>query len=159
MEIMNRKAVIEQLTEILMQFDKDCNQHQTDVYLYIKEDQTAKLDTFINVGGNSWINDEHYTIYSDKEHYDDGVFGWIQDKREFAEILEIPQEQLDSEVRKFYKANDNDGISYSEYEQYLKHNDSYMEKLKSAYDDTIEEQRPDYAKTAEDIIEKFEENF
>ena len=32
-ELKNREEFIEQFTEMLMNFTKDCNQYQTDVYL------------------------------------------------------------------------------------------------------------------------------
>ena len=63
--IKNREEIVDKLVDMLVQFDKDCNSYQTDVYLYYdKENQSAELDTFVNVGGNSWLNDDHYTIYS-----------------------------------------------------------------------------------------------
>ena len=53
--IKNREEIVDKLVDMLVQFDKDCNSYQTDVYLYYdKENQTAELDTFVNVGGNSY---------------------------------------------------------------------------------------------------------
>ena len=67
----NREAIVAKLAEMLKKFDLELNRYNTDVYLYYdKEKQTAELDTFINVGGNSWLNDDHYTIYTDREHYE-----------------------------------------------------------------------------------------
>lgn len=160
MNIKNREAIIEELTEILMQFDKDCNWYQTDVYLYYdEENQTAKLDTFVNVGGNSWLDDDHYTIYTDREHYDDGIFSWIQDENEFADVLEIPIEQLEKEVREYnyYNTDIDEKLEYCDYREYIKSNDNYMEKLTEAYNDSLEDYRSDYVEQAEDIIQKFEE--
>ena len=51
--IKNRAEVIEQLTDMLMQYDKDLRDYQVDIYLYYdKDSQTAELDTFTSVGGN-----------------------------------------------------------------------------------------------------------
>ena len=56
----NREAIVEELAEMLKKFDMQLNAYQTDVYLYYDEEkQTAELDTFINVGGRSWLNDDH----------------------------------------------------------------------------------------------------
>ena len=50
MKITNREEIVEQLTEMLIQFDKDARMYQTDVYLYYdSENQTAELDTFVMV--------------------------------------------------------------------------------------------------------------
>ena len=74
-EIKNYDEIRENLADMLVQFDKDANtDYQTDVYLYYDEkEKTARLDTFVNVGGNSWLNDDHKTIYTDKEHYNSGL--------------------------------------------------------------------------------------
>ena len=72
-EIRNREEVVDELTELIMQFERDHNPFQTDVYMYIGEDGNATLNTFINVGGNSWLDDDHITIYRDKPHYDDPI--------------------------------------------------------------------------------------
>ena len=69
--IINHDQIIEQLSELLRQFDVKLNRYQTDVYMYVRENGFAELDTFVNVGGNSWLDDDHITIYSDCEHYDD----------------------------------------------------------------------------------------
>lgn len=158
MIIRNREAIIEQLAEMLIQFDKDCNTYQTDVYLYYdEENQTAKLDTFVNVGGNSWLNDDHYTIYLDREHYDDGIFSWIQSKEEFAEILDISEERLKQEIYSYFDIGEDEELKYCDYREYIQNNDEYMEKLQEAYNDSIEDYRPDYVEKATDIMERFDE--
>lgn len=162
MLIKNRESLIDQLVEMLMQFDKDRNSYQTDIYLYYnEEDQTAELDTFTNIGGNSWLDDDHYTIYTDKEHYDDGVFSWIQNESEFADILGIPAEQLEEEVRKYnyYDKEDDEELEYYDYREFLKSNDDYMEKLTEAYNDALEDYRPDYVEKAIYILDQFEEDY
>ena len=38
--------------------------YQVDVYVYINDEGTdVDFDTFTNVGGNSWLDDDHLTIY------------------------------------------------------------------------------------------------
>ncbi len=71
MEIKNRNQIIEELAGIMLQADLDHNNYQTDIYLYLSEDGTATLDEYINVGGNSWLNDDHYLLWIDKPHYED----------------------------------------------------------------------------------------
>ena len=44
--------------------------HQVDIYAYINDEETeVTLSEFTNVGGNSWLNDDHFTIYSFKPAY------------------------------------------------------------------------------------------
>jgi hypothetical protein len=159
--IKNREEIIEQLTDLLVQFGKDCNSYQTDVYLYYnEEEQTATLDTFLNVGGNSWLDDEHYNIYSDKEHFD-SMWDWYCNVEELAEYIGIPIEQLCKEVIEYLELDEDEAadyeIDYREAEQYIGTKDEYMDKLKSAYDDYIDESRADYMEQAENIMERFDE--
>lgn len=168
MNIKNREEIIEQLTEMLMQFDKDCNAaYQTDVYLYYdKENQTAKLDTFVNVGGNSWLDDDHYTIYTDREHYDDGVFSYYQQSGEIAEVLEssgiaevleMSEEEFEAKIRQYYNMDEDENPDWYEICKFVKSNDEYMEKLTENYNDIIDGMRSEYAGNAERIIREFEE--
>lgn len=160
MLIKNREKIIEQLTEMLMQFDKDGNKYQTDVYLYYdEENQTAKLDTFVNVGGNSWLNDDHYTIYTDKEHYDDGVFSYYQNSCEIAEALEITKTELEYDIRQFHKLDADEEPDWYDTCKFIESNDEYMAILTQNYYDCIEEMRPEYVHRAEIIMEDFERDY
>lgn len=158
MNIKNREQIIEQLTEMLMQFDKDMNEYQTDVYLYYnKENQTAELDTFINVGGNSWLDDDHYTIYSDKEHYET-VWDWFNDSTEIADVLEYPTyTEFNYDVRQAFEIEEDDGIAWEDCIAYVKSNDDYMEKIYAAYNEYIDDMRSEYTERAEVIIKQFED--
>lgn len=160
MTIKNREEIVEQLTDMLIHFDKDCNNYQTDVYLYYdEENQTAQLDTFVNVGGNSWLDDDHYTIYSDREHFSD-MWDWFSNAEEIANYLEIPVEQFRKEVIAFLEISDDEAedfeLDHYEARRYAKTKDEYMEKLFAIYCESIDELRPDYVIQAEEIIERFE---
>lgn len=162
MTIINREEIVEQLTEMLMQFDKDARMYQTDVYLYYdSENQAAKLDTFVNVGGNSWLNDNHYTIYTDKEHYDGDMWSWYQSVEELAENAEIPLDELREKVIERLELDDDEAedfeLGYYEAREFFKANDEYMEKLQAAYEECIDDMRSDYADKAEEILSRFEE--
>lgn len=160
--IKNRAEIVEQLAALLMDFDKQNNSYQTDVYLYLNaENQTAELDTFVNVGGNSWLNDDHITIYTDKEHYND-VFDWYNSEAELAEFAEISLEQLKNEVVQYLELDEEEAVdyelTYSDAESYLKTVDSYMEKLFKAYNEAIDDLYPEYLSRAEEIMRNFEED-
>ena len=101
MIIKNREQIIDELVEMLIQFDLDCNQYDTDVYLYLDDEGNAELDTFVNPGGNGWLDDDHYTIYTDKQRYEDVISNYDMygcaflkdklDKHYYCYMIEINQ--------------------------------------------------------------------
>lgn len=157
MILKNRGTLVNELAEMLMQFDKDCNQYQTDVYFYYdNRTQTGSLDTFVNVGGNSWLDDDHITIYTDKEHYDDGAYSWIQNEYEMADILGIDIEQLIQEAKKACGYEDDEEIPYNEIERYVKSVEEYNDALWEAYYESIEDYASEYDTRAEEMISSLE---
>lgn len=160
MIIKNRETVVEQLTEMLVQFAKDMNAYDTDVYAYYnKETQEVELDTFVNPGGNSWLNDDHYTIYTDDQHHEDVFDSYDSegdllaaatndDKEEAKKVEKAIAEELEIEV---------DEVDYSDIRDYIKNNEKYYDNLTNAYNDMVEEMRAEYAQQAEEIISRFEE--
>lgn len=153
--ILNRNEIVDELTELLMQFDKDLHNYQTDVYMYIDEGtHTATLDTFVNVGGNSWLTDDHTTIYIDKEHYD-GISAYFTEWSEYADALGMDYNDLAEEARVYHEYDDIDDIDYCDIEKYVFSRDDYAEKVMQAYYDAIDDSRSDYAESAETIISKF----
>ena len=158
MIIKNREQLVNELAEIFLQFDKDCNSYQTDVYFYYdNRDQTGRLDTFVNVGGNSWLDDDHMTVYTDKEHYDDGAYSWYQSEDEIADVLEISVEQLLTETRQYHDMDDDEEPDYWEIEKYVQSVDSYNEKLWDRYYDFLKsELASEYEQRAEEIISEVE---
>ena len=157
MMIKNREELVNELKEILIQFDKDCNSYQTDVYFYYdNKNQTGNLDTFVNVGGNSWLNDDHMTIHTDKEHYDDGAYSWIQNEYEMADILDIDIEQLIHEAKEYSGYEEDEEIPYNEIERYAKSVDSYNDALWEAYYESLEDYASEYEERAEGMISSLE---
>lgn len=167
--ITNMEAVAEQLAQMLMEFDKECNSYQTDVYLYVKEDGTAYLEEFVNVGGNSWLDDDHYTIYTDKEHFEEPL-DWFGCPGEFADFLGIQWEAFYNNVKSWLYywdqsidaedlGDDDYEIDLSECQEYAKSNPEILEKLTEAYNDYIEGMYSSvYIKMAWELIEKARED-
>lgn len=152
MNINNRKEVIEKLAEMLKKFDIDKNHYQTDVYMYVDEEGNANLDTFVNVGGNSWLDDKHYTIYSDKEHYE-GISDAFQTIQEFADALEISADELVGKTAE-YRGIELNNVNYDEVQIYVDemHIDKITEVYNEYYLDNI-----DYISVAEEIFSTWEE--
>lgn len=57
-----------QLIEILEDLERERAPYQTDIYLYFAEDGEPYLTTFINVGGNSWLDDDHIKLWAVRPH-------------------------------------------------------------------------------------------
>lgn len=160
-ELKNRVELVEQLTEMLMDFAKDCNEYQTDVYLYYDEEtQMAKLDTFINVGGNSWLDDDHYTIFLDTEHHESWSDYYCNDG-DFAWGLDMSNEEFEKEVIEYLNLDDDEKenyqIQYIDAYNYVISRDDYIDKLIEVYKESIDENRTDYEEQAERIISEWEE--
>ena len=60
-KLKNHDEVYEALVNQIKEFQCELNGYQTDVYLYIEEGR-GTIDTFLNIGGNGWLADEHFTV-------------------------------------------------------------------------------------------------
>lgn len=165
MTIKNKDALIEAMADLLMQYDKDLNNYQTDVYLYLDGEGNGTLEEFQNVGGNSWKNDDHITIYSDQEHYGT-MYNWYTESCDLAWGLGMEWEELRQEVREWLleegaiEPEDMDEYEpdYDETLEYIKENESYIDKLQEKFDAEIDANRSDYISEAIEIIEDAEED-
>ena len=141
MKIKNYKAVVAKLTAMIVQLYKDCLPHPTDIYLYYDEEtQTAELDTFLNVGGNSWLNDDHYTIYTDEGSHDsDEMWEFYQDNiQTIADAIGISEKQLASEIRQYLDEDEDYSPTIADVMDYAESNDDYMDKLTVSYHEYLD---------------------
>lgn len=166
-EIRNRYQIVEELADMLKQFDKDLNRYQTDVYLYYDPaKKTAELDTFTNVGGNSWLNDDHYTIYSDPQHQngDDPYYDGY-DERQLANMLDMTEDDLRQVVADSLGYTGIDGdygpedVDFREILDFIDHNDDYRQVFIDAYEDSLDDYNAEYRDNAERIISEFEDEY
>ena len=155
MIIKNLDSIIEQLTEMLMDFDRELNGYDTDVYLYYDEEtETARLDTFVNVGGNSWLDDDHYAIYTDKQHYDTFLDFW-NSIAEFAESLGMTERELVENVAKYYHI-DTEDVGYVDVHDWICDHEKAFDTLAEIYSDYIENDlNAEYHEKAEEIMDRF----
>ena len=159
MKIRNHEDLVQILAAMLMQFDKECNRYQTDVYLYLDDEGNGSLDTFVNVGGNSWLIDNHYTIYSDKEHYDNHV-DYYNTVGELADALGLTEDELRvMTVQTLYDPED--GVSFtdmnwSDVYQLIKMDDDLNDKIRESYEAEIDSMTDTYTERAEDILTEWE---
>ena len=62
--------LVDELMSELAKLDAEHNQIQTDIYLYVDTD-SWRMEEYLNIGGNSWLDDDHILLYQDKPHYED----------------------------------------------------------------------------------------
>lgn len=164
--IKNREQVVDELTDMLVKFSKEMNGYNTDVYAYFNEEtKEVTLDTFVNVGGNSWLNDDHSTIYTDQQWHDDIFDSYDNEGDLLAAATNEDREKSEEIMNEIKKqiAEDEDidiedvSVSYFDIRDYIKGNDELMENLSNAHADLIDDMRADYAEQAENIVDKYEE--
>ena len=155
MTIKNIDTILNELVELLMQFDRDLNGYDTDVYLYYDEEtETARLDTFVNVGGNSWLDDDHYTIYTDRQHYDTFLDYW-NSITEFAESLGMTKKELVENAAKYYHI-DTEDVGYIDVHDWICDHEKAFDTLAEIYSDYIENDlNAEYHEKAEGIMDRF----
>jgi len=64
-------------------------EYEVDIYAYIndeEEEMEVTFETFTNVGGNSWLNDDHFTIYRFKPSYQT-LADEFESNKEFVEYM------------------------------------------------------------------------
>lgn len=156
-ELKNRAEIVAKLAEMLKKFDLELNTYDTDVYLYYDEaEKTAELDTFVNVGGNSWLNDDHYTIYTDCEHHETD-FDFFDNLDDLADAVGIRKEELIKKAAK-YADIDVEDVAYYEIARFIESDDKLMEKLHETYKTYLDEMENDYVERADYIISEWESN-
>ena len=151
----NLDAVRETLKELLRKFDVDCNKYQTDIYAYYnQEEDTVEIDTFVNVGGNSWLNDDHIFVYADKPHYDSLVDMLITEESDFSDAASMSLEDYKKKVAEHLEI-DVDDIDFYDLKSYAIefYNDEIEEMAREAFDDNVV---PEYTYIIDDMIETIE---
>lgn len=172
LKLKNHEAVLEALIEQLKEFEADKNRYETDVYLYVK-DGNGTVDTFTNVGGNSWLDDDHFTIYTDKSHHEtmldelvDGVsYGWIIEELEcvyeLSGLKEKAYEDLTADMDEDEKENISsfDDLESYEVERWL--NKNYSSEIEQYYKERF---IPDccmdgISESADHVLDEFENEY
>lgn len=149
MYIKNLDEIIDNLADLLYQFDVNLNEYQTDVYLYLDEDGNGRLEEFVNVGGNSWLNDDHRTIYTDKEH-NNTVFDSFDNLGDLFDAIEISRDEITKRVMES-TGLDEDELEYWDFVSYIREDDELYSRLVEAYKGYLKDQ-VDYRDYAIDVL-------
>lgn len=156
-DVININDLVSELAVILRKFEIDLNPYQTDVYFYYDPDtKIGRLETFINVGGHSWINDDHVTIYSDEPHYMN-IYDYFDSVLEFADALEISKNDLIEATRKFKNLNSDDSIERIEVIDYIKSDNKLVNKLTAFYISYyVDDYNVEFLSKAQEILSRIE---
>ena len=150
-ELRNADELRKEFIEILKQFDKDMNEYQTDVYLYVDDDGNGSLHLFVNVGGNSWLNDDHYVLYIDHQH-NESILDFFVSEEDIAECIGISLDALKAEAADSLDCDPEDIDCYllSRYAE-----EKHYDALHAAYCEYLEE-NVDYEEKADLAIDRFD---
>lgn len=146
--IKNSEQIVAELAALLKTFDLELRSYQTDVYIYLHDDGTASLSEFVNVGGNSWLDDDHRVLYTDREHFDDrfDTFTTIEDLCYAAGVTPaFVAKVLDVEP---------DELEWIDVRDYIKRNPVLENRLDESYSDIVEYN--EYMNIAHTIVYAFE---
>ena len=160
LRLKNHDEIYEALVEQLKEFAISKNKYQTDVYLYVK-DGKGTIDTFTNVGGNSWLNDDHITIYSDKEHFEtimddlvDGTsYGWLIEELESVYNLSGLKDKAYKDITAAIDADILDEDEIACFEDLEAYDVEYW--LKKNYSEEIEKYYKEYFIESDAYVEGF----
>ena len=91
-ELKNYADVLETIITMAIEHDVDHTRYQEDIYMYIK-DGVGSVCLFQNVGGNSWIDDDHITVMQLPQLYSDWT-DFVPNLGDIADILEMSLDTL-----------------------------------------------------------------
>ncbi len=146
--IENTEEVRQRLIRMLMDDASDMCRYQRDIYMYIDDDGHARLEWFDNVGGNSWIDDDHILLYRCRQHYE-SIEDSIDGIPHLADILNMTEDEL---VYAVCSSEVIDPEDLDLHECYKWAMECYGGTLTSWYDGCIEDAASDYAEQADEIM-------
>lgn len=162
-DLQNADELREELIELLIRHDVNRCEYQTDIYLYEEEDGSGRLEEFVNVGGNSWLDDDHMLLTVIPQRYDsiydyceggtEVLAGWCG--LETSELINQVSEWLRSEY-----AADDIILYYVTFEDCVRYV-SGSEDLDKTFTASVEEwiRSEGFCRDAADnIIERFDDN-
>ena len=147
----NYSEIKEKLIEILKEHDLNRDCCEVDVYLYNRDNKPV-LDTFLNCGGNSWLDDDHYTLGRLSEYYDNSQFWECFNSISMAlEELGLQKDDVIGKIDTDMSDWDEEEIN-TEIEHYLCR--EYSDKISKIYKDLQDSEWADnYDSAAESMID------
>ncbi len=155
--IKNADQIRRDLIQILIDDAVACCDYQRDVYMYVDDDGNAELVLFTNVGGNSWLDDDHYCLTILPEHTDQ-ITDNFESEEQLADALDMTEQELRQRTLDYFDRGDDfelddvdlcDMCKYAETE----HQDQLTVWMRELCDET----RSNFAEMADYIIRTFNE--
>lgn len=162
--IKNVCELLDTLTERLMKDAIDCCNYQIDLYLYVDDQGNARIEDFINVGGNSWMQDDHYCLHTLREHLGDERFDAYDTIESLAGALEMNPLALINKAWMYNYGGEEDApgfseIGFTDVEICIQNDDELSDKLTAAYNSLIRDDlASEYREQAIDIINYFKDS-
>lgn len=133
MELKNYDDLIPQIARMMLDHDKDHTGYQEDVYMYVDADGKGSLKLFQNVGGNSWLDDDHYTVCSLPELYTDWT-DTFQDVGSIADALGWTVETLRERTAAWCSETtgdylDADDVEFSDVREFIENHQPLRDKM------------------------------
>lgn len=149
--IENTEEIQQRLTEMLMEDAKEMCGYQRDIYMYIDDNGLASLEWFVNVGGNSWIDDDHILLHVCRQHYE-GIEDSIYGTQMLAEIIGMSEDELTDHASEDLEIGRED-VDYDDcFRWAFSH---YGDQIREWYEGCIDDAAPDYADLADEILRGF----
>lgn len=156
----NYDDLVVELTGILIEHDRDHYTYQRDVYLYDR-DGVGELYVFTNVGGNSWLNDDHYTLVCLPQTNTDWT-DTFQEISEIANVLGWSKYSLISRVYAWkcetvpgFADYTESGIEYLEVREFITAHEPLLDQIHKAEREVFDEFRSDYNQKAIDLLDEY----
>ncbi len=159
MELKNYDELIPQIARMMLDHDKDHTSYQEDIYLYVDADGNGSLKLFQNAGGNSRIDDDHFTVCILPERYTD----WTDTFQEISCIadalhwsvytLRIRAAAWVSETTGWYRSAAD--IEFNEMRHFIEEHQPLRNKIYAAEAQQFEEAFSDYVDAATEILDDF----
>lgn len=127
--------------------------YQIDLYLYLNDDGIAELEDFTNIGGNSWLNDDHYTLCVFREHLDKGYFRDNPEISDLAAAIGMEEDELIGITAKHYDL-DTENVRYGDVQHFIAETDRLLIRLIDWYRYYVGEW--DFGVIADEILSAFE---
>lgn len=155
-KLINYTEMVGGITEMLMEHEIGCYKYQRDIYLYVDENGTGKLEIFDNIDGNSWLDDDHINVCGMSEINGD----WsdvYQDVTSVADVLECSEEHLRDSVCEWIAVDTGhhyeiDEIEYNDVYQYIREHEPLRDIMMRAREDVIRDQYPEYVESAKVLL-------
>lgn len=154
-EPVNADDLIRELAELSMNWDKEhgygCDY---DIYLYIDENGVGELYEYPNAGGNSWLDDDHYTVTRFKYVPTD----WsdcFQEISDIADALGMTREQLLADTLRYHMEQDPewyedytpDDMEYRDVRDFV--NAEFIDEIEAVYQECVDDQYAEYMEQAQ----------